>query len=46
MIHANPSAEILIQRFFESLPRHQYNVSTALENAIETNMTSEEIVKF
>lgn len=39
MIHANPFAEIVIKRFFESLPSHQYDVSTALESAIERNLT-------
>ncbi len=39
MIHANPFAEIVIQRFFESLPHHQYNISTALEASIKANLS-------
>jgi len=46
MIHANPFAEILIKRFFESLAHHKYNVSTALENSISTNLTTADIEKF
>lgn len=46
MIHANPFAEIVIKRFFESLSHHQYDVSSALESAIETNLESRDLVKF
>lgn len=46
MIHANPFAEIVIQRFFESLPHHKYNISSALEGAVEANLTSEDLAKF
>ncbi len=46
MIHANPYAEILIKRFFESLPWSWYNVSEALERTIHTNLTAADIEKF
>lgn len=46
MIHANPFAERVIKRFFLSLPGHQYNVSSALEKAIETNLESWDLAKF
>ena len=46
MIHANPFAEILIKRFFESLARHHYNTSTALESTIQETLTAADIEKF
>lgn len=46
MIHANPFAEVLIKNFFESLPRNDYNVSVALENSIQKNLTAADIEKF
>jgi hypothetical protein len=46
MIHANPFAEILIQRFFESFPRHGYDVSSSLGKIIETELRAGDIEKF
>lgn len=46
MIHANPFAEIVIQRFFQSLPRHNYNASTALEESIAARLTEGDREKF
>ncbi len=46
MIHANPGAEIVIKNFFESLERHGYNMSTALEESIAHNLTETDIEKF
>lgn len=46
MIHANPFAEILIKRFFESLSKHRHNVSSALEESIEAQLTSSDITHF
>lgn len=46
MIHANPFAEIVIQRFFQSLPRHNYNASTALEESIASGLTEGDREKF
>ncbi len=46
MIHANPFAEILIKKFFESLPGHWYNVSEALEKSIRANLSTADIENF
>lgn len=46
MIHANPFAEVLIKRFFESLNQHDYNISTALKSAIDKNLKEADIEKF
>lgn len=46
MIHANPFAEIIIKRFFESLSSNNYNASTTLEKAIHTNLSAEDLDKF
>lgn len=46
MIHANPFAELLIKRFFESLPHYRYNASEALESSIHANLTAADIEKF
>lgn len=46
MIHANPFAEILIKRFFGSLPHYRYNVSEALESSIHANLSAADIEKF
>jgi len=37
MIHANSSVEIIIKKFFDSLPRHQNNVSRALEELVKNS---------
>jgi hypothetical protein len=46
MIHANPFTEIVIQRFFQSLPRHNYNASTALEESIAVGLSEGDREKF
>lgn len=46
MIHANPFAEILIKRFFESLSWCDYDVSIALEQSINEHLSGRDILDF
>lgn len=46
MIHANPFAEILIKRFFESLSWCGYDVSIALEKSINEHLSGRDILSF
>jgi hypothetical protein len=46
MIHANPFSEIIISRFFESLGKHNYDISTALEASIHGNLDQSDLERF
>lgn len=46
MIHENPHAEEVIKEFFDILPRHSYNLITALQEVVEKHLSEGDIENF